>query len=71
MGCEASSSTQPGTSTNEMISPNSNNNENFNEHVTILPLSSILSIEHDYEPVLINFVIRQMINDPDQGIDIF
>jgi protein phosphatase 4 regulatory subunit 3 len=34
----------------------------------ISSLSSILNLEDDsFEPVLINFVIRQMINDPDQG----
>jgi hypothetical protein len=34
----------------------------------ISSLSSILNLESEsFEPVLINFVIRQMINDPDQG----
>ena len=34
----------------------------------ITSLSSILNLESEsFEPVLINFVIRQMINDPDQG----
>ncbi len=59
----ASSSTAPSTSTEQ--SPSTKMDK---QQITILPLSSILNIEEDFEPVLINFVIRQMINDPDQGI---
>lgn len=60
----ASSSTAPSTSTELQQSPSAKLNT---QQITILPLSSILNIEEDFEPVLINFVIRQMINDPDQG----
>lgn len=58
----ASSSSAPSTSTERSPS-----NKMDIQQITILPLSSILNIEEDFEPVLINFVIRQMINDPDQG----
>lgn len=33
-----------------------------------LSLKNILNTDDVFEPVLINFVIRQMINDPDPGI---
>ncbi len=66
---EASSSTQPSTS-NTTTTYNTNNLSPRNEikDLTILPLSTVLSIEQDFEPLLINFVIRQMINDPDEGL---
>ena len=35
--------------------------------ISIVPISSVLNIVDDFEPVLINYVIRQMMNDPDQG----
>ena len=35
--------------------------------ISIVPISSVLNIADDFEPVLINYVIRQMMNDPDQG----
>jgi len=68
---QASSSTQPGTSSAEATSNKDNGNlspKNEIQDRIILPLSKILNIEEDFEPVLINFVIRQMINDPDEGL---
>jgi hypothetical protein len=35
---------------------------------TILSLADILNTDEVFEPILINYVIRQMINDPDPGM---
>jgi hypothetical protein len=35
---------------------------------TTLSLADILNTDEVFEPILINYVIRQMINDPDPGI---
>ena len=34
----------------------------------LLSLKQVLNVEHVFEPILINYVIRQMINDPDPGM---
>lgn len=36
----------------------------------MLSLADILNTDDVFEPVLINFIIRQMINDPDPGISL-
>lgn len=64
----ATSSTLPSTSNSSPSSSLRRASFEAKENEQILPLSSILAIEEDFEPVLINFVIRQMINDPDQEL---
>lgn len=60
------------TSSSEQIEKSANieqqiANKSHNSTAT-LSLADILNTDEVFEPILINFVIRQMINDPDPGI---
>jgi hypothetical protein len=62
---EPTSSTTPCASTSSISSVINANTESSQE--SQFNISTILKIEDTFDPVLINFVIRQMIFDPDQG----
>jgi hypothetical protein len=46
-----------------------NNNTSSSSIYRLLTLSEVLNTDDVFEPILINYVIRQMINDPDQGLN--
>jgi hypothetical protein len=61
---DTASSSEPTTTQQN----NSNNNINTSTSIyRLLTLSEVLNTDDVFEPILINFVIRQMINDPDEG----
>ena len=63
-----STSTTTTTTSTSTITATTTQSVNSKATFQITSLSSILNLESEsFEPVLINFVIRQMINDPDQG----